>query len=276
MASTRCWSFEPGERLRAARAYVGVRMQERPELGRLVWALQQAPWGFSLPEARHLAETRPAITLRVLQRAVYLREIGWEPSKSWAGWLKDALVEEYAFASDPRYQAWLDIRQRGHRVPAFVDVRRMPHELLDRLRAAADLPVLRSDAAPLLARSFDDGLLRPEVAAGASTAADTAPEAAEVFEDTPWGRIRRQLAADLPEGPYAAWVQPLRALAEPTAEAPRLVLVATDDFCAEWVTRAHAPRIAALAGSDLGCDVAVSVVPPDRASSGASTAARAG
>src|SRR5207248_161953 len=93
--------LEPGERLRAARAYVGVRMQERPELGRLVWALQQAPWGFSLPEARHLAETRPAVTLRVLQRAVYLRETGWEPAKSWAGWLKDALVEEYAFTSDP-------------------------------------------------------------------------------------------------------------------------------------------------------------------------------
>ncbi len=263
--------LEPGERLCAARAYVGVRMHERPEIARLVWALQQSPWGFSLTEARHMADTRPAVALRVLQRAVYLLETGWRPGKSWGGWLKDALVEEYAFGSDARYQAWLDVRLRGHQVPAFVDVRYLPAGTADRLRGEAGLPVALplpgaapDTVSPAAARLATAGVRPPAAADDPSPA-----EAVEHFEDDVWGRVRRQLGAELPPALYATWIAPLRPAQLATADVPTLVLVAPDDFAAEWVSRGYAPRIAELAGAELGVAVAAVVRTP-------AAAARAG
>ena len=243
--------LEPGQRLTAARAYAGVRMHERPELARLIWGLQQAPWCFSLPEARHLAETRPAVTLRVLQRAVYLLETGWEPSRSWSGWLKDALVEEYAFGGDVRYQAWLDVRLRGHRAPAFIDVRRMPRGVSDRLRTEAGLE-------PIAAGGPTGRADRPGTAEAAADAGPAAPP--ERFEETTWGRVRQQLSAELPAATYATWVRPLEVRRLPAAGALECELAASDAFAAEWVSRKYAARITELATADVGAPVRVSIV----------------
>lgn len=246
--------LEPGDRLCAARAYVGVRMHERPEIARLVWALQQAPWSFSLPEARHMAETRPAVALRVLQRAVYLLELGWEPAKSWGGWVKDALVAEYAFGADTRFQTWLDVRLRGHQVPAFVDVRRMPTGVLDRLRLAAGLPTT--------AASASNGMdARPQPAAAVADAAPPTPEPEE-FEDTLWGRVRRRLSEELPQSLYATWILPLEPVHQPSSTIPTLYLAAADEFSAEWVRRRYADRVAELATQETGNVIEVTVAAP--------------
>jgi hypothetical protein len=241
----------PGEKLAEARRHVGVRAGESPAHVRLVWALQQGPWAFSPVEARYWAEQAPSVVLRVLQRMVYLRETGWEPDKSWGGFVKQALRDEYAFEYDERYQAWLSARLRGYRVPVHVDARRLSDAALARYAAGA--------------RPDDEST--PYTAAGAATDASQgtasepqpAPVDAEAFEDTPWGRARRHLADLLPAAVYQPWIKPLVAHVESTTSGMRFTLDAPDAFAADWVRQKHAPLIATILGEDAGVPVEVIV-----------------
>jgi hypothetical protein len=242
----------PGEKLAEARRHVGVRAGESPAHVRLVWALQQGPWAFSPVEARYWAEQMPSVVLRVLQRMVYLRETGWEPAKSWGGFVKQALRDEYAFDYDDRYQAWLSARLRGYRVPVHVDARRLGDAAL--ARYAPDAPadvVLATVSGTTPADGINIGETSPRT--------DATVVEVETFEATPWGQARRRLAAELPAAVYHPWLKPLTAREEPDAEHPQLVLEAPDTFAADWVREKHAPAIAAALEAALGYPVAVLV-----------------
>lgn len=243
--------LEPGERLLAARAYTGVRAEEQPELARLVWTLQHGPWRFSLAEARYWAEANPRIALRVLQRAVYLCEVGWEPKSSWSGWVKDALKEGYEFEFDARYVAWLDARLRGYPIPAFVDPRRLTRGDAERLG-------LSSPAQPLPVRSVAPGGASTDPATLDTGSASEADEP-EVFEPTLWGQVRARLAAEFDPRIYRTWVQSLRCLDDDAALRGELQLEAPDGFSAEWIAKKFAADIATLATEIAGSSVTVVV-----------------
>lgn len=242
--------LEPGERLLAARAYTGVRAEERPEIARLVWALQHGPWRFSLPEARYWAEANPRVALRVLQRAVYLCDVGWEPKTSWSGWVKDALKETYEFEFDARYVAWLDARLRGYELPAFVDPRRLTVTDLERLALSA--PTVQEPSA------------EPDAPEVVGTTPVSVPEQEEVFEDTLWGGVRTQLAAEVEPHVYRTWLQPLRSTEGDMAgdAAAELRLEAPDAFSAEWIAKKFADRIAELTAELAGAPTAVTITSP--------------
>lgn len=239
----------PGEKLAEARRHVGVRAGESPAHVRLVWALQQGPWAFSPVEARYWAEQAPSVVLRVLQRMVYLRETGWAPDKSWGGFVKQALRDEYAFEYDARYQAWLSARLRGYHLPVHVDARRLSDAALARF--ASDE---RPDAGTIADRDGDG--LRLSVSDPGGPSVEPGAAEPELFEDTPWGRVRCRLAGELPAAVYQPWIKPLAARTEPAAEGLRLVLSAPDGFAADWVRQKYAPRIETI----LRCEEAIPVV----------------
>lgn len=252
--------LEPGERLLAARTYTGVRAEEQPELARLVWALQHGPWRFSLAEARYWAEANPRVALRVLQRAVYLCDVGWEPKSSWSGWLKDGLKEGYEFEFDARYAAWLDARLRGYPLPAFVDPRRLTRGDAERLGLTARTGAAPADPAgtpepsPVTAWASATPGATPGATPAAATSDDALPpeEEPEVFEPTVWGRVRARLAAELEPRVYRAWLQTLRCGDDAAAARGELQLEAPDGFSAEWIGKKFADRIATLAGELTG------------------------
>ncbi|WP_284352665.1 DnaA N-terminal domain-containing protein [Roseisolibacter agri] len=251
--------LEPGERLLAARTYTGVRAEERPELARLVWALQHGPWRFSLAEARYWAEANPRVALRVLQRAVYLCDVGWEPKSSWSGWVKDALKEGYEFEFDARYAAWLDARLRGYPLPAFVDPRRLTRGDAEQLGLTG-----RPAAAPPSPAAFQP-VSDAGSDAGSEAVSDDAlapTEEPEVFEPTLWGRVRARLAAELDPRVYRTWLQALRCGDDVDAERGDLQLEAPDGFSAEWIGKKFADRIAVLAAELGGAPVRVVVGSP--------------
>jgi hypothetical protein len=244
----------PGEKLAEARRHVGVRAGESPAHVRLVWALQQGPWAFSPVEARYWAEQAPSVVLRVLQRMVYLRETGWEPDKSWGGFVKQALRDEYTFDYDERYQAWLGARLRGFRIPVHIDVRRLTPSALAQYAVAGAL-----EASTV---TLGGGAVEPDTQAQPPQAVALDPVdavAPEAFEDTAWGRARRRLAAELPSAVYQPWIKPLVARTEPTAGRPYLRLDAPDAFAADWVRQKHAPLIATVVGDEVGVPVDIVV-----------------
>jgi len=241
----------PGEKLQEARRHVGVRAGESPAHVRLVWALQQGPWAFSPVEARYWAEQAPSVVLRALQRMVYLRETGWEPDKSWGGFVKQALRDEYTFDYDERYQAWLSARLRGYRVPVHVDARRLSDRSLERYA-----PNGSTDVSDVALAGGDVGA--EERAAFETASPANAPEA-ETFEDTLWGRVRRRLSELLPAAVYQPWIKPLVAREEPAPSNPRLLLEAPDAFAADWVRQKHAPIIAAIAAEEAEQPIEVAV-----------------
>jgi hypothetical protein len=184
------------------------------------------------------------VVLRVLQRMVYLRETGWEPDRSWGGFVKQALRDEYTFDYDERYQAWLSARLRGYRVPVHVDARRLSPPALERYAPDAS----PEDSSMVLAGA---AVALPDRSAADADAATSAPEL-ESFEDTLWGRVRRRLAELLPAAVYQPWIKPLESRAEPISTDARLVLDAPDAFAADWVRQKHAPTIAAIASAAAG------------------------
>jgi hypothetical protein len=179
---------------------------------------------------------------------VYLRETGWEPDKSWGGFVKQALRDEYTFDYDDRYQAWLSARLRGYRLPVHVDARRLTGASLARYGA----PPRSDDAAAALA-------MGGAAEAGPQPHGHVAPAEVETFEDTPWGRARARLATELPAAIYQTWIKPLAARLDESPDGLRLTLQAPDAFAADWVRQKHAPLIAAVVGEEAGRPVAVDV-----------------
>lgn len=241
----------PGEKLAEARRHVGVRAGESPAHVRLVWALQEGPWAFSPVEARYWAEQSPSVVLRVLQRMVYLRETGWEPEKSWGGFVKQALRDEYAFEYDARYQAWLAARLRGYRVPVHIDARGMSTTALARY-APECLP---EQAVEMFVGDADR---LPEADGPPAAAADDV-EVAESFEDTCWGRARQRLAELLPAAVYQPWIKPLIVRAAPSLEFAHLVLEAPDRFAADWIRQKHLRAITDVVTEEVGCAVDIHI-----------------
>ena len=252
-------TLTPGERLLAARSNAGLRMQESPELARLVWALQHGPWAFSPTEARHAAESQPGVVLRVLQRGVYLAACGWEPRVSWGAWLKDALRKEYRFEGDPKYEAWLDRRLAGYRVPAWVDVRTVDLASLVG-PGTGGAHVSSTDTGAITAPV----VVQPSAEAAPNQADEARQPSGSLVDDlddtTLWGRVRRRLrsSVDVP-GRFEAWLAPLVVVAEPSPDAPTLVLEAPDDFAAEWVSRRWQNEIALLATEEGATPVTVRI-----------------
>lgn len=260
----------PGERLLAARSCAGLRMEERPESARLIWALQHGPWGFAPVEARHAVESKPAVVLRVLQYATYLAERGWEPRRSWGGWLKDAIREEYRFESDASFQAWFAMRVSGWRVPAWTDVRAARVDDLTTAVAGTDVGVVLPQGVDVAVRraSVTDPSARDDVS-GEVGEADLFPRTRPVAEqDLPsatsvWGRTLRVLAErGLTVAEYRSWLAAAQVRESPAPGAARLVVEVPDAFAAEWVTRKWGEALAAIASADVGEPVRLEVIAP--------------